>query len=37
MNEDEFVVEKILNKKTLGDQILYLVKWEGYSDEENTW
>ncbi|XP_003748184.1 chromobox protein homolog 1 [Galendromus occidentalis] len=36
--EPEFIVEKILEKK-LGknNKVLYLLKWKGYDDTENTW
>lgn len=30
-------MDKILNKKKVGKKILYLVKWDGYSDKEATW
>ncbi len=33
---DEYVVEKILEKKTIRGQVKYLVKWKGYSSEDNT-
>lgn len=33
-----YVVEKILDSKLVGRKVLYLVKWEGFDDEEeNTW
>lgn len=35
--EPEFKVEAILRHKKFSDQILYLIKWEGYSEFENTW
>ena len=35
---EEFVVEKVKRKKIgNGGQELYLIKWAGYSDSENTW
>ena len=33
----EWEVECILDHKQLGGRDLYLVKWKGYGDEENTW
>ena len=36
-NPDEYEVEKILDSRKVKNQIQYLVKWEGYSHEENTW
>lgn len=32
-----YIVEKILDKRSNGNKIEYKVKWEGYSDSENTW
>lgn len=32
-----FIVEKILDKRLKGSKIEYLVKWEGYTDADNTW
>jgi len=35
--EEEYSVEKILDKRTKGGKVEYLIKWEGYPDSENTW
>lgn len=35
--EDEYVVEKILDKKKFGNVYKYLIKWEGYPHDSNTW
>jgi len=35
--ENEYAVEKILDKKEIKGKILYFVKWEGYPDSDNTW
>lgn len=36
--EEEYIVEKVVDKKELDDgQVLYLLKWQGYEDSENTW
>lgn len=35
--ENLYVVEEILDRKTVAKKTLYLVKWEGYGPEENTW
>lgn len=37
INKNEYVVEKIVDKKKQKGKIFYLVKWKGYSSEENTW
>ena len=36
-NEPEYIVEKILDAKLVWGHVKYLVKWEGYSDEYNSW
>ena len=36
--EEEYEIEKILDKKGSGKKTMYLVKWKGYDKEEdNTW
>jgi len=35
--QEEWIVEKILNKRERADGTQYLVKWEGYSEAESTW
>jgi len=35
--EEEYSVEKILDKRTKSGKVEYLIKWEGYPDSENTW
>ncbi|CAB3231505.1 unnamed protein product [Arctia plantaginis] len=36
-SEDEYVVEKVLDKRTVKGKIQYLLKWKGYKEEESTW
>jgi chromobox protein 1/chromobox protein 3 len=36
-DSDEYVVECIKGKRIIDNQLEYLVKWEGYKDEESTW
>ena len=35
--EEEYVVEEILNSRVFRRRLQYLVKWEGYGMEGNTW
>ncbi|XP_069615942.1 uncharacterized protein [Ranitomeya imitator] len=35
--QEEFVVEKILDSRIHRGRLQYLVKWQGYSVEENSW
>jgi len=35
--EEEYTVEKILDRRTQKGVVEYLIKWEGYSHEDNTW
>ena len=32
-----YEVEDVVEKKTENNKTLYLVKWKGFSDEDNTW
>lgn len=37
-NEDEeYVVERIVDKKTEKGKTFYLLKWKGYEEDQNTW
>ena len=35
--EEEWEVEKIINKRKVQGREKYLVWWKGYTAEENTW
>ena len=35
--EEEFEIEKILNKRTVQGKEKFLVRWKGYIAEEDTW
>ena len=35
--EETFKVEKLLKTKTVRGQVFYLVKWDGWSSEFNSW
>lgn len=37
LQEEEYVVEKIVGKRVVKGRIEYLLKWKGYNDDENTW
>ncbi len=34
---ETFIVEKILDRRLDGKSAMYLVKWEGYDDSNNSW
>jgi hypothetical protein len=36
-DNQEYEVEEILDQRKIRNQQQYLVKWKGYSQEENTW
>jgi hypothetical protein len=35
--EEHYVVEKILDSRLIRNRLHFLIKWEGYGYEENTW
>ena len=35
--EEEYIVEEVLNSRMFQQKLQYLVKWEGYGVEGNTW
>src|ERR1700682_5107576 len=35
--EEEYIVEEILNSKMLRGRVRFLIKWEGYGVEHNSW
>ena len=35
--QEEYEIENILTHKMKGNQWQYLIKWKGYSSNENTW
>ncbi|RWS05468.1 Chromobox protein-like protein [Dinothrombium tinctorium] len=36
-SENEYEVERVVEKKKQNGKTFYLLKWKGYSEEENTW
>mmetsp|Transcript_4202 Transcript_4202/g.13502 ORF Transcript_4202/g.13502 Transcript_4202/m.13502 type:complete len:128 (-) Transcript_4202:44-427(-) len=37
LQDDEFIVESLLDRKGRGDNRCYLVKWRGYARSSATW
>ena len=35
--EPEYIVEEILNSHLWWNKLEFLIKWEGYTDENNSW
>jgi len=36
-SEDEYVVERVVDKRTHRGKTEYLIKWKGWSHQDNTW
>jgi hypothetical protein len=37
IEQDIYKVEDIIARKKVDEQLWYLVKWEGFPHEQNTW
>lgn len=37
LDEEEYVVEKIMDKKIIRGKVHYYLKWRGYDESQNTW
>lgn len=35
-SENEYQVEAVVDKRTKGKRVQYLLKWKGYADSDNT-
>ena len=37
LDETEFIVQRVLDRKVVDGEIYYLLKWKDFDDSENTW
>lgn len=37
LEEEEYEVERVVDKRVINGHVQYLLKWKNYPDSENTW
>ena len=37
LSDNEYYVEEVLDKRIFNGKVEYLIKWEGWSQQDSTW